>query len=430
MFIDEARIYVKGGDGGSGCVSLHREKYRPKGGPDGGDGGDGGSVIFEVDEGLRTLVDFCYRKQFKAERGVHGQGNNKHGKRGEDLVLRAPPGTVVKDEKGEILFDLTYHGQQGIVAHGGRGGRGNAHFVSASRKLPRFAEKGEPGEERWLNLELKLLADVGLIGYPNVGKSTLISRLSAAKPKIADYHFTTIVPNLGVVTLADGQSFVMADIPGLIEGAHKGVGLVGHDFLRHISRTAILVHVLDLAQVEGRSFKDDFEKVNNELKLYDERIFARPQIVVGNKTDLGSAKAEVDGAKEYFKSKGYPFVAISAITGEGIDDLLWLIKEKLDLTPGEELLGQIKSFRVYKYDKREEDDFFEVKKEKGTYHVVGKSVERMVVMTDLGNEEALSYLQQRLKKLGVEEALTRAGAKGGDQIMISKVIFDFQPSEN
>lgn len=429
MFIDEAKIYVKGGDGGNGCVSLHREKYRPKGGPDGGDGGDGGSIIFVVDEGLRTLVDFRFRKHFKAERGAHGQGNNKHGRRGEDLILMVPPGTVVKDDDGTVISDLTQDGQQAVVAAGGRGGRGNAHFVSASRKVPRFAEKGEPGRERWLNLELKLLADVGLVGYPNVGKSTLISRVSAAKPKIADYHFTTIIPNLGVVSLPDGQNFVMADIPGLIEGAHAGTGL-GHDFLRHISRTAILVHVIDLAQTEGRSFKEDFNKILSELKLYDERLGARPQIVVGNKLDIESARSNLKEAKEFFKSKGYPFVAVSAATGEGLGSLLWLIKDRLDLAESSKVVSEKASYIVYKFEKGRDDNFFEVTKENELFRVSGKSIERMVVMTDLENDEAVLYLQRRLKKIGLDEALIKAGAKEGDGILIGRQVFDFHPSEN
>ncbi len=429
MFIDEARISVKGGDGGNGCVSLHREKYRPKGGPDGGGGGDGGSVILRVNEGLRTLIDFRYRKRFAAGRGTHGQGNNKHGRRGEDTILSVPPGTVVKDATGRVIFDLTEGGMEAVVAQGGRGGRGNAHFVSASRKLPRFAERGEPGEEAEIELELKLLADVGLVGYPNVGKSTLISRVSRAKPKIADYHFTTIVPNLGVVNLPDGQSFVMADIPGLIEGAHLGVGL-GHDFLRHISRTAILVHVIDLAQLEGRSFEDDFETIQRELVMYDSSLSNRPVIVAGNKIDIESARKNLSKAKEYFGAKGYPFIPISSKTGEGIDELSWLISQKLTITPPDEVIAQSGSFRLYKLDKEKEESFFEVERKDDHFIVKGRGVERMVVMTDLDNDEAVLYLQGRLKKVGVEEALLKAGAKEGDKIIIASQLFDFRPAEN
>ncbi len=426
MFIDEAKIFVKGGDGGNGCVSFHREKYRPKGGPDGGDGGSGGNIILKVDEGLRTLIDFRYRRHFNAKKGQHGQGNNKHGANGDDLILKVPPGTVVKNVDGEVLFDLTENDQEAIIAYGGRGGKGNAYFVTPSRKLPKFSEKGEKSEEEWILLELKLLADVGLIGYPNVGKSTLISRVSAAKPKIANYPFTTRVPNLGVVSLPNHKSFVMADIPGLIEGAHKGVGL-GYAFLRHIARTATLVHVVDLAQVEGRDFIDDFETVNRELKLYDLKLLKRSQIVAGNKIDIEQGKENVKKAEEYFEKHGYPFFPISAVTGEGVDRLLWAVENSLtvsEYTP--ETRGK-ETYRVFSYNKEKKDKSFVILKGKGSFTVKGKSIERMVAMIDLDNEEAVAYLQQRFNKMGLEDKLVEAGARDGDVVKIGSITFDFHP---
>ncbi|HBC91428.1 MAG TPA: GTPase ObgE, partial [Pelotomaculum sp.] len=286
MFFDKARIFVKGGDGGNGCVAMRREKYVPEGGPWGGDGGRGGDIVFQADKGLRTLVDFRYKRHYKAERGKHGEGKNRYGPSADDLVVRLPVGTVIRDDDtGELIADLVQNGQQVVVARGGRGGRGNAHFATPNNKAPKLAEKGEPGEERWLSLELKLLADVGLVGFPNAGKSTLISQVSAAKPKIADYPFTTITPNLGVVRVDDGRSFVVADIPGLIEGAHLGAGL-GHEFLRHVERTRLLIHVLDTAGSEGRDPVEDFKVTNRELILYNPAIGSRPQVIVANKMDL------------------------------------------------------------------------------------------------------------------------------------------------
>ncbi|MEW5899603.1 MAG: GTPase ObgE, partial [Bacillota bacterium] len=289
MFYDTAKIYVKAGDGGNGCVSFRREKYIPEGGPDGGDGGRGGNVVFRADEGLRTLVDFHYQRRYLAGRGQHGKGKNMHGRSGEDLVVRVPAGTVVRDaQSGMVLADLVRDGQEVVVARGGRGGRGNARFAGPKNKTPVFAEKGEPGEERWLELELKLLADVGLVGFPNAGKSTLISRVSRARPKIADYPFTTLVPNLGVVTLGEGVSFVIADIPGLIAGAHQGAGL-GHRFLRHTERTRLLVHVIDVAGVEGRDPLEDFYVLNRELFLYNPLLAQKVQLIAANKIDLPGA---------------------------------------------------------------------------------------------------------------------------------------------
>ena len=319
MFIDEARVYVKGGDGGNGIVAFRREKYVPQGGPAGGDGGRGGNVVFMADEGLRTLMDFRYKRHFKAERGQHGQGKNMHGAWGEDLVVRVPVGTVIRDEaSGEVVADLTRHGQQAVVAKGGRGGRGTARFASAVNRAPSFAENGEPGEERWLKMELKLLADVGLVGFPNAGKSTLISRISAARPKIADYPFTTLTPNLGVVETRYHDSFVVADIPGLIEGAHQGAGL-GHGFLRHIERTRVLLFILDAAETEGRDVLQDYQTLRRELASYNPKLMERPFLVVANKMDLPQAEANRERLERAF---GERLLFISAVTGQGVEELI------------------------------------------------------------------------------------------------------------
>jgi GTP-binding protein len=327
MFIDRAVIHVKGGDGGRGCVSFRRERFVPKGGPDGGDGGDGGDVVLVADERLSTLLDFHYRQHYHAQRGAHGEGGRRHGRRGASLIVPVPVGTVVKDaDTGAVLADLVRPGQQVVVARGGRGGRGNARFATATRRAPRYAEPGEPGEERRLELELRLLADAGLVGKPNAGKSTLLSRVSAARPKIADYPFTTTEPCLGMVGLADGRSFVLADIPGLIEGAHQGAGL-GHAFLRHIARTRVLVHVVDLAT--DRDPVAEFEAVNAELGLYDRTLLSRPMLVALNKIDLPQARQRVAEAAARIGASGYRVFAISAATGEGVEALVTAVADAL-----------------------------------------------------------------------------------------------------
>jgi GTP-binding protein len=346
MFVDQVKIYVKGGDGGNGMVAFRREKYVPKGGPAGGDGGKGGDVVFVVDEGLRTLMDFRYQRHFKAPRGENGMSKNMHGKNAEDLVVKVPPGTVViDDDTKEVIADLTEHGQRVVVARGGRGGRGNARFVTAKNPAPEIAEKGEPGEERYLVLELKLLADVGLVGFPSVGKSTLLSVVSSAKPKIADYHFTTIVPNLGVVETEDQRSFVMADLPGLIKGAHQGAGL-GLQFLRHIERTKVIVHVIDMAAVEGRDPYEDFLTINEELARYKMRLTERPMIIAANKMDLPNAEANLRDFKKRLK-EDLPVFPISAATKQGIRELLFAVADLLEKTPEFPLLeGEPSANRV------------------------------------------------------------------------------------
>ncbi len=338
-FVDKAKIHVKAGDGGNGCVAWRREKFVPMGGPAGGNGGKGGDVILKADSRLQTLMDFKYRIHFKAERGQHGSGSNKHGKSGEDLILKVPVGTVVKDaETGEIIADLTKDGQEVVVAKGGKGGKGNAAFKTSTNQSPDYAEEGEKGEEKWIELELKLLADVGIIGFPNAGKSTLISVLSNARPKIADYPFTTLSPVLGVVKLDIGKSLVLADIPGLIEGASKGAGL-GHEFLRHIERTKFLIHVIDISDFREREPLEAFETINREMEQYSPELTKKPQIVVGNKIDILSDREEINRLKEEFEKRGYKFIPVSLATKEGIDVLKKSLQEFYQMKE-EELAGQ------------------------------------------------------------------------------------------
>ncbi|MDA8440912.1 MAG: GTPase ObgE [Peptococcaceae bacterium] len=422
MFYDEAKVYVKGGDGGSGAVAFRREKYVPEGGPSGGDGGRGGDVEFVGDEGLWTLADFRYQRHYKAERGEHGQGKNMHGKRGERLSIRVPVGTVIRDsETKEILADIVYDGQAIIVAQGGRGGRGNARFMSNTNKAPTTSEKGEPGQERWLVLELKVLADVGLVGFPNVGKSTLIAQVSAARPKIADYHFTTLVPNLGVVDLADGISFVIADIPGIIEGAHTGAGL-GHDFLRHTERTRLLIHVLDVAGSESRNPVEDYHIIMRELALYNPQLAQRPQIIAANKMDLtgaeeslGQLRAELGDEPEIFP--------ISAATGQGVQALMQRVGQLLEyikVSAPEPV--QAEAARLVKV---EPEQRFSIKVEDGVFVVKSRELERHVAMTNFETEGGINRFQNILRAMGVEAALREAGAKDGSKVRLADLEFDF-----
>jgi len=420
MFYDRAKVYVKGGDGGNGAVAFRREKYVPLGGPSGGDGGNGGNVVFVADEGLRTLVDFRYQRHYKAERGQHGQGKGMHGKNAADLVVRVPVGTVIKDaDTGEFIADMTADGQRVVVAAGGRGGRGNARFAGAANKAPRLAEKGEPGEERWIEMELKLLADVGLVGFPNAGKSTLISRISAAKPKVADYPFTTLVPNLGVVRMPDGSSFVVADIPGLIEGAHQGAGL-GHEFLRHIERTRVLIHVVDMAGPEGRDPLEDFRTVNRELKAYNPKLARRPQVAAANKMDLPDAEDNLKRFKAEF-GDSHEIFPISAVTGEGIDSLLFRVAEVLTTAgPAEPVVQEEEKVTRVAAAPR-----FSVLREGEVFVVGGKEIERLYAMTDLSNEDAVKRFLRILKVMGVEDELRGQGAKTGDTVRIGNLEFEF-----
>jgi GTP-binding protein len=418
MFVDHAKIYVKGGDGGNGIVAFRREKYIPMGGPAGGDGGRGGNVVFVADEGLSTLMDFKYRKHFKAERGAHGRGKNMHGSWGEDLVVRVPVGTVIRDDdSGQVIADLTRAGQEVIVARGGRGGRGNARFSSSVNRAPSISENGEPGEERWIRLELKLLADVGLVGFPNAGKSTLISVISAAKPKIADYPFTTLVPNLGVVQTRGHDSFVVADIPGLIEGAHQGMGL-GYEFLRHVERTRVLLFVLDTAQTEGRDCLEDYEVLRRELQAFNPDLAHCPFLIVANKMDLPDAETNLLRLQEQF---GDQIIPISAATGQGIENLVDRTWELLSKVPREEMLTGEEAV-VHRF---EEEEPFTIEKINGVFEVKGKRIEKLVAMTNFDTDDGLLRFQRIIEKIGLEEALKEMGIQEGDTVRIKDLEFEY-----
>ena len=366
MFIDNARIYIRAGNGGNGAVSFRREKYINKGGPDGGDGGKGGDVVFVVDEGLRTLQDFRYKRKYIAEDGDNGKGSNCTGKSGEDLIVKVPPGTIVKDEQtGRVLADLIHAGQQAVIAKGGKGGAGNRRFATPTRQIPNFAKAGDEGEEFWAILELKLLADVGLVGFPNVGKSTILSMVTAAEPKIANYHFTTIDPNLGVVNIDAENGFVMADIPGIIEGAHEGVGL-GHDFLRHIERTRLLIHVVDISGSEGRDPIKDFETINEELKKFNPALYERPQIIAANKMDIKGAKERLTVFEEVYEDKGYKVFPISAAANSGLNELIYYVAQRLKELPDTILSSSEEKETLYNV---KEDDSYNIYKEYEVYVV-------------------------------------------------------------
>ena len=427
MFVDHVKVYVKGGDGGDGMVGFRREKYVPLGGPAGGDGGNGGDVIFEVEEGLRTLMDFRYKRIFKADRGVHGGSKNMHGANADDLIIKVPPGTVVKNEEtGEVIADLVEHGQKAVIARGGRGGRGNSRFATPANPAPELSEKGEPGFELNVELELKVLADVGLVGFPSVGKSTLLSVVSAAKPKIAPYHFTTIVPNLGMVETEDHRSFAMADLPGLIEGAHEGVGL-GHQFLRHIERTRVIVHVIDMSGMEGRDPYEDYLTINEELKQYNLRLTERPQIIVANKMDMPDSEENLKAFKEKVGSdmKVFP---ISAISRQGLQELLFAVADMLEVAPEfplEELMEEETETSVmYKYQTKQED-FTISRDDDGAFVLAGGSVERLFKMTDFSREDSIRRFSRQLRGMGIDDALRQRGAKDGDTVRLLKFEFEF-----
>ncbi len=428
MFYDHTKIYVKAGEGGDGSIHFRREKFVPFGGPDGGDGGRGGSLYIEATPNLNTLIDYRYRQHFKAGSGGHGGGQKKHGAKGKDLVLRVPRGTVIRDaETNELIADLVDDGQRVMVARGGRGGLGNVHFATATHQAPREAQRGEPGEERWLLLELRLIADVGLVGYPNAGKSTLLSVVSAATPKIADYPFTTLSPNLGVVTIGQRGSggeleFVLADIPGLIEGAAEGVGL-GHEFLRHIQRTRLLIHMLDGASI-GRDPWQDFQAINQELREYDEHLATRPQIVVLNKMDLPESQERWPALKAKAEAAGYPVFAISAVTHQGVDELMQYAGQRLQEMQREEA-ERIATQPITDMEgpvlRPQPEDAFLITREKGVFIVKGKRVERAVNMTNLESDESMDRLQVTLAKMGVTKALEEAGVQVGDKVRFGKV---------
>ncbi|MGE5554463.1 MAG: GTPase ObgE [Betaproteobacteria bacterium] len=436
MFIDRARIWVKGGDGGHGAAHFRREKYVPAGGPDGGDGGRGGNVEAEVDGGLGTLLDFRYRSRYRAPDGGNGAGKQMSGRDGEDVILKVPPGTLIRDVRtGEVLADLLYPGQRAILAFGGRGGRGNLHFATPTRRAPKFAEQGEPGEERELELELRLLADVGLVGFPNAGKSTLIAHVSAARPKIADYPFTTLVPNLGVVRVGEGQSFVIADIPGLIPGASQGAGL-GLDFLRHVERTRVLVHVLDLATEEpGRDPVSDWQAIVRELAAYRPDLLERPQLVAANKTDVTGAEERLAKAQPVFEHQGLRVFPISAATGRGLDELVAQLaalvlpakaaeaERRRTIPPGTvEYVGRTE--RPHR-----PDGPLSAIRQDGAWVVSGQGLERLVQKADLTNEAAVKHLQRVFRDKGLDEFLLSAGVKQGDLVRIAGKEFYFEPQD-
>lgn len=424
MFVDQVSVFVKAGDGGNGLVAYRREKYVPKGGPAGGDGGNGADIVFKVDEGLNTLMDFRYNRHYKGKRGENGMSKNKHGKNAEPYIISVPPGTTVIDEEtDETIADLTEHGQEAIIAKGGRGGRGNTRFATPRNPAPDMAENGEPGMERKIKVELKLIADVGLVGFPSVGKSTFLSVVSAAKPKIADYHFTTLSPNLGVVETSDQRSFVMADLPGLIEGAHEGVGL-GHQFLRHVERTRLIVHVLDMAGTEGRDPYEDFLKINQELKEYDTKLIARPQIIAANKMDMPDAKKHLKEFTARLK-EDVPVYEISALTKEGLRDILFAIADVLDTIPKDAPIAEEVEEKVVYRHQKQEVPFVITRDDDGAYVLSGGRIEKLFKMTDFNHDEAVQRFARQLRKMGVDDALRKRGAQDGDTIRLMNYEFEF-----
>jgi len=433
MFVDKAKIFVKGGNGGDGLVAFRREKYVPEGGPAGGDGGDGGDVVFRVDEGLRTLMDFRYQKHFKASRGEKGRNKSQHGANAEDMIVRVPPGTVViDDDTQEVIADLTRHGQEVVVARGGRGGRGNMRFVTSQHTAPEIAENGEEGEERWVVLELKVMADVGLVGFPSVGKSTLLSVVSAAKPKIAAYHFTTLTPNLGVVDVGDGRSFVMADLPGLIEGAHEGVGL-GHEFLRHVERTRVIVHVVDMSAADGRDPYEDFNKINEEIKLYNAKLEQRPQLLVANKMDMPEAADNLELFKEQLAADGreLDIYEISALTRSGVQELLYRIADLLESIPDApevEEVAEVEERKVFRFEKRDEIDFT-IRRENDTFVVESPSIEKLIKRTNFSTQDGVMRFARILRNMGIDRELRSRGAVDGQTIRIADFEFEFVERE-
>jgi len=433
MFVDRAKIYVKGGKGGDGIVAFRRELYVPFGGPAGGDGGKGGDVVFVVDEGLRTLMDFRYQKHFKAAAGEKGKNKGRNGGNAEDMVVKVPPGTVVRDDDtGEVLADMTRHGQRVVVAKGGRGGRGNIRFATANNPAPEIAENGEEGEERWLVLELKVMADVGLVGFPSVGKSTLLASVSAARPKIGAYHFTTLTPNLGVVDVGDGRSFVLADLPGLIEGAHEGAGL-GHEFLRHVERTRILLHVVDMSAFEGRDPYDDWKQINKELELYNADLLKRPQLIVANKMDDPAAAGHLERFRERLAEDGHDHEVfpISAVTGEGVQPMLYRCADLLDSLPqqqpGED--AEPAAGHVVIRAKPEEDRSFTIRRENDTFIVESPYIEKMIKRYNFGSREAILRFARTMRRMGIDQALRDKGAKDGHYVRIGDFEFEFVEHE-
>ncbi len=425
MFIDNIKIYTKAGDGGNGAVSFHREKYVSAGGPDGGDGGRGGNIVFQIDEGANTLLAFRYKRKFVAENGANGMTGKKHGKNGEDVIIKVPAGTLIKDPaSGKIIFDMA-NADEYVLCKGGRGGWGNRHFATPTRQIPRFAKSGTKGEEREVLLELKMLAEVGLVGFPNVGKSSILSKISSAKPKIANYHFTTLSPNLGVVSRGEARGFLAADIPGLIEGASDGLGL-GHAFLRHVDRCRLLLHVVDVAGTDGRDPSEDFIQINEELSKYSEELARRPQIVVANKIDSADTDSEIyQNFVKTVESYGYPILKVSAITGEGLDELVRVTAAKLDTLP---------PITVYESEYSPEDEAIDnaqgsketiVRRENRKFIVEGEWLYNFMGQINFADYESLNFFQRVLIKNGVIDKLREAGVEEGDTVSIYDFEFDF-----
>lgn len=420
MFIDKAKIMIISGAGGDGMVAFRREKYVPRGGPSGGDGGKGGSVYLKADSGLNTLIHFRRKRKFAAEKGENGGAKEMYGKGGKDIIIDVPLGTMVYDnDTNDLLADMVHQDQLVLIAKGGKGGRGNTHFATSAVRAPTYAEKGEPGESKEIRLELKVLADVGLIGFPSVGKSSLIRKVSGARPEVAAYHFTTLTPRLGVVNLDETRSFVMADIPGLIEGASEGVGL-GHEFLRHVERSRVLIHVLDIAGSEGRDPLSDFEIINNELEIYSPALAQKKQIVAGNKIDLITNQTELEQIKQQIESKGYSFFPICTLTGEGIKPLLekaWTILQETETTTFD---AQEKAI-VYELPQNE----FKIEYDGHVYSVIGKRVEKLVAMTDFDNSVSLHRFNKAWKFMGLDKLLKKEGIKEGDTVNLYGIEFSF-----
>lgn len=428
MFADRAKIYVKSGKGGDGHVSFRREKYVPNGGPDGGDGGNGGSVYFVVDEGLNTLTDFRHIRKYCAKNGEEGGKRNCAGKNGEDIIIKVPEGTVIKEaESGKVIADMSGENRKFMILKGGKGGNGNQHYATSTMQAPKYAQPGQPAQELELLLELKVIADVGLVGFPNVGKSTFLSKVTNARPKIANYHFTTLNPNLGVVDLDDGKGFVIADIPGLIEGASEGIGL-GHEFLRHIERTKLIVHIVDAASTEGRDPVEDIYAINKELEAYNPEIAGRPQIIVANKIDMIYAGAEEDPVariKAEFEPKGIPVYAISAISGQGLRELLYDISNRLSQLDSKPIIFEQEFFPEYHFDTENEPFTVEYDAEEDEYVVEGPRIEKMLSYTNLESEKGFKFFQDFLRENGILKQLEELGIEEGSTVRMYGLSFDY-----
>ena len=428
MFADRAKIFIRSGKGGDGHVSFRRELFVPNGGPDGGDGGKGGDIIFEVDEGLNTLNDYRHKAKYCAQPGEEGGKKRCHGKNGTDLILKVPEGTLIKDaESGKVIADMSGENRRQIVLKGGRGGKGNMNYATATMQVPKYAQPGQSAKELWVQLELKVIADVGLVGIPNVGKSTFLSRVTNARPKIANYHFTTLNPNLGVVDLEGGKGFVIADIPGLIEGASEGVGL-GHEFLRHIERTKVIIHVVDAASTEGRDPVDDIYKINEELKAYNPRMATLPQVIAANKTDVIYSEDEdpVERIRAEFEPQGIKVFSISAVSGKGLKELLYYVRELLDMLPKEAVVFE-QEYDPNEYNPNDNLPYTVEKseEEENTYVVEGPKIERMLGYTNLDSEKGFQFFQNFLKTTGILDELEAAGIQEGDTVRMYGLKFDY-----